>query len=75
MRGNVTWFHNGKGYGFITPVGGGRDVYVHHTSIVMEGYRFLQQGELVEFDIVKDGYNNKPMAVSVKRLGATDGSH
>ncbi|HUP42348.1 MAG TPA: cold shock domain-containing protein, partial [Thermoanaerobaculia bacterium] len=47
QRGTVKWFNNAKGYGFIEPVTGGGDVFVHHTAIQMEGFRTLTQGEEV----------------------------
>ena len=49
MKGTVQWFNASKGYGFITPDGGEKDVFVHHTSIDMEGYRKLDQGQRVKF--------------------------
>lgn len=51
-RGKVKWFSNQKGYGFITPENG-KDVFVHHTAIQGEGFRTLEEGEEVEFDIVQ----------------------
>ncbi len=51
-RGTVKWFNNQKGYGFITPENGS-DVFVHHTAIKGEGYRSLDEGQQVEFDIEK----------------------
>jgi CspA family cold shock protein len=47
--GIVKWFNNQKGYGFIQPDGGGDDVFVHYSSISMDGYRSLAEGERVEF--------------------------
>lgn len=49
-KGKVKWFNNQKGYGFITPENG-KDVFVHHTAIKTEGYRTLEEGQSVEFDI------------------------
>ena len=51
-RGKVKWFNNQKGYGFITPENG-NDVFVHHTAIQGEGYRTLEEGQDVEFEIQK----------------------
>jgi len=53
--GTVKWFNNAKGYGFILPDQGGEDLFVHYTSIVMEGYKTLKAGQMVAFDIVKGG--------------------
>ncbi len=50
--GTVKWFNNAKGYGFISPDEGGSDVFAHFTSIEMEGYRTLKQGQKVEFDLI-----------------------
>lgn len=51
VQGTVKWFNNRKGYGFITPSGGGEDVFVHHTAIQMPGYRGLTAGQSVEFAV------------------------
>lgn len=50
--GTVKWFNNQKGYGFITPENG-KDVFVHHSEIQGEGYKSLQDGESVEFEITQ----------------------
>jgi cold shock protein len=52
--GIVKWFNDAKGFGFITQDGGGDDVFVHHTAIQSEGFRSLQEGQRVEFE-VKNG--------------------
>lgn len=51
-QGNVKWFNNAKGFGFITREGG-PDVFVHHTAIVAEGFRSLAEGQRVEFEVVQ----------------------
>ena len=51
--GVVKWFNDAKGFGFITPDGGGKDVFVHHTAIQADGFRTLAEGQKVEFDVNK----------------------
>jgi len=51
-KGKVKWFNNAKGYGFIERENG-EDVFVHYTAIVGEGYRTLEEGQQVEFEVVK----------------------
>jgi CspA family cold shock protein len=48
--GTVKWFNNEKGYGFITPDGGGKDLFVHFSNISGEGYRSLQDNQRVEYE-------------------------
>ena len=52
-KGIVKWFSNQKGYGFITPDGGGKDVFVHHSAIQGDGYKTLDEGQNVEFEITQ----------------------
>jgi len=63
-RGTVKFFNAEKGYGFITVEGMEKDVFVHHTSIKMDGYRQLQQGQAVEFQILDDGKGPKALNVA-----------
>jgi len=51
--GTVKWFNDAKGFGFITPEGGEKDCFVHHTAISSEGFRSLAEGDKVEFDVVQ----------------------
>ena len=52
-NGIVKWFNNQKGYGFIAPEDGGNDVFVHHTAIQGDGFKTLNEGDAVKFDVVK----------------------
>ncbi len=71
-RGVVKWFSTQKGFGFITPEGGGKDCFVHHSSIQIEGLESLNEGDLVEFDVVDD--ERGPAATNVVRLPERDES-
>lgn len=51
--GTVKFFNDAKGFGFITQDGGGEDLFVHHTSIDIEGFRTLKDGQRVSFEIVR----------------------
>ena len=64
--GKVKWFNNAKGYGFILPEGGGEDLFVHYSSIQMDGYKTLKAGQDVEFDVLEGpkGYH----AVNIRAL-------
>jgi CspA family cold shock protein len=53
QTGIVKWFNNAKGFGFILPDEGEGDVFVHYSSIEMEGYRTLKAGQLVAFDTIQ----------------------
>ena len=48
--GTVKWFNDSKGYGFITPEEGEKDLFVHHSAIAGEGYKSLAEGAQVEFE-------------------------
>lgn len=50
-NGTVKWFNDAKGFGFITPEDGGKDLFVHHTSIQAEGFKSLTEGQQVSFNV------------------------
>ena len=50
-QGTVKWFNADKGFGFITPDDGGKDLFVHHSEIQMEGYATLDDGQKVEYTV------------------------
>jgi CspA family cold shock protein len=52
-QGTVKWFNDQKGFGFITPDGGGKDCFVHHSAIQSDGFRTLSEGDRVEFEVVQ----------------------
>lgn len=64
--GTVKWFSAEKGYGFITPDEGGKDVFVHYSAILAEGYRSLNEGQKVEYEVVQG--QKGPQASNVKPL-------
>ncbi len=51
ITGTVKWFNDSKGFGFITPADGGKDVFVHHSAIQGSGFKTLTEGQLVKFDV------------------------
>lgn len=51
--GTVKWFNSDKGYGFITPEGGGSDLFVHFSAIEMRGYKSLEEGQRVQFEVTE----------------------
>jgi cold shock protein len=64
--GTVKWFSDDKGFGFITPDEGNRDLFVHHTAIVADGYRSLTEGARVSYE--EEEGNKGPKAVNVQRV-------
>ena len=66
LKGTVKWFNNAKGFGFIGREDGNPDVFVHYSAINNDGYKSLQEGDQVEFEIV-DGQKG-PQAGNVTRI-------
>ena len=52
-EGTVKWFNSEKGYGFLAPDGGGADVFVHYSAIQTNGYKSLDEGQRVTFEVVQ----------------------
>ncbi len=66
MKGKVKWFNDQKGYGFITPEDGSPDVFVHHSSIAMDGFKTLAENQEVEFEVTSS--DKGPKASGVRPL-------
>ena len=52
-EGTVKWFNDSKGFGFITPTDGSKDVFVHHSAIAGEGFKSLQEGDHVQYEVTQ----------------------
>lgn len=66
LTGKVKWFSNTKGYGFIEQEQGGEDVFVHFSAIQGDGFKTLEEGQKVQFDITKG--QKGPQATNVVKL-------
>ncbi|MFQ5550922.1 MAG: cold-shock protein [Gemmatimonadales bacterium] len=66
ITGTVKWFNDQKGYGFVTPDDNGKDCFVHHTAIQAEGFKTLNEGDKVEFEITEG--TKGPAAANVVKL-------
>ena len=52
-KGTIKWFSDQKGYGFVTPEGGNKDIFVHFSALQGEGFKTLAEGQMVSFDITQ----------------------
>ncbi|MFZ1091042.1 MAG: cold-shock protein [Xanthobacteraceae bacterium] len=68
MKGTVKWFNGQKGYGFIEPEGGGKDVFVHISAVERAGMQSLNEGQKVSFDIVADRRTGKSSADNLRAV-------
>ena len=66
IKGQVKWFNDSKGFGFITPDDGPKDIFVHHSAIQSNGFKTLTEGQKVEFEIQQG--QKGPSAVTVTVL-------
>ncbi|HDS6884530.1 TPA: transcription antiterminator/RNA stability regulator CspE [Morganella morganii subsp. morganii] len=65
LKGTIKWFNESKGFGFITPADGSKDVFVHFSAIMTDGFKTLAEGQQVEFE-VQDGPKG-PAAANVTK--------
>ena len=64
--GTVKWFNAEKGYGFITPDGGGADVFAHYSAIASQGFRSLNENQRVEFEVTQG--QRGPQAANIRAV-------
>ena len=70
MEGTVKWFNASKGFGFITPSDGSKDVFVHQSDIKDEGSRTLNDGDRVQYEVAEGPKG--PKAANVKTIASTE---
>ena len=68
-QGTVKWFNDEKGYGFITPDDGGEDLFVHHTGIAGSGFKALEEGEKVSYEVTQGKKGMQAVSVSKGSAG------
>ena len=64
--GTVKWFNDAKGFGFITPDGGGKDLFAHHSEIQASGFKSLKEGQKVEFEVTQG--QKGPAAAKIRAI-------
>lgn len=67
MKGMVNWFSKEKGFGFITPEDNSKDIFVHYTGILRDGFKDLEEGQTVDFELSEN--KKGPIAINVKVTG------
>ena len=67
-KGTVKWFNAQKGFGFIAPDSGGKDVFVHISAVERAGMRVLNEGQKIAFDVVADRRTGKPSADNLRAV-------
>ncbi len=65
LTGTVKWFNAQKGYGFIVPDNGGKELFVHYSAIQSDGYKTLKEGQKVEFEVEQSDRGEKAVNVTV----------
>ena len=68
MKGTVKWFNGQKGFGFIQPDGGGKDVFVHISAVERAGMQNLNEGQKIEFEVVADRKTGKSSADNLRAV-------
>lgn len=63
-KGKIKWFNEKKGYGFISVEGGASDVFAHYSNIKGDGFRTLNEGEEVEFELIQDAKGSKAVNIT-----------
>ncbi len=71
-RGQVKWFNKSRGYGFVTALDDKKDYFIHYSCIDMQGYKYLNSGDIVDFEVGTTDKNNREQAVNVRRIFAVD---
>lgn len=65
LTGTVKWFNDAKGFGFIAPENGGDDVFVHYSAINANGFRTLEEGQRVSFEVVEGPKGSQASGVQI----------